>query len=305
MQEGERKKRKCVARKKTSEGGKVKRFPPPLNSFLLPPALFSRPPTHHVLPLREVHLEQVAVGAVQRPERVVPEPELGVDPEEAQGQDEAGLQGEGPAAEAEAAAAAAAAAAGEEASSPSPSPSVALLLPPFPPPAALLLARRRARAQEHGVPRAGGEGPLRRRGRVRADDAEEPPEPEGQEGDPREDVPAIAPVRRLRDRGRVEQRPGRQPHRLRALLHDLLEARRDRRRRPDGGGDGLGRNGLVVLGRVHFFFRPSPCGDEDSCWGGTQPRIKNEEKEERRRARKRRCLFSPPSLIDSNGRRFF
>ena len=50
--------------------------------------------THHVLPLREVHLEQVAVVAVQRPERVVAEPELGVDSQEAKGEDETGLQRE-------------------------------------------------------------------------------------------------------------------------------------------------------------------------------------------------------------------
>ena len=162
----------------------------------------------------------------------MPEPELGVDAQEAQGQNEAGLQRQ------------TVATAEEEAAPPLP----LLLLPRL----QLSLARKRVRRREqHRVPRPGDEGPLLpgRRG-VPADDPREPPKPQGREGDAGQHVAPVAPVRRPGDGRRVEEGPLRRPLGLGAALHDVLERGRAGHRRPEGRGDGLGAGPGKFLG--HF-----------------------------------------------------
>lgn len=162
----------------------------------------------------------------------MPEPELGVDAQEAQGQNEAGLQRQ------------TVATAEEEAA------------PPLPLPLQLPRARKGVRRrEEQRVPRPGDEGPLLpgRRG-VPADGPREPPEPQGREGDAGQHVAPVAPVRRPGDGRRVEEGPLRRPLGLGAALHDVLERGRAGHRRPEGRGDGFGAGPGKFLGHLDILM---------------------------------------------------
>ena len=74
-----------------------------------------------------------------------------------------------------------------------------------------------------------------------ADDPEEPPQAQRHEGHAGQDVARVAAVRGLRDGGGVEQGPLWWAHGLRAVLEDVLERGRARRRRLERCLDGVGR----------------------------------------------------------------
>ena len=171
----------------------------------------------------------------------MPEPELGVDSEQAEREDEAGLQGEE--------AAAAAAAEEEKAAAPLP----LLLLARV---SGLFLSRRRRRREKQRIPRPRHkQSLLPRRLRMPSHDPQKPPQAPKHKGDPGQNVTAVPSVPWKRDRRRVQQGPLRRALRLSSALHDFLDGRGEGLCGPEGRGDGLGGGGRgeVLGGHVHFL----------------------------------------------------